>query len=85
MGSGTGGITLDVLAVRLRELREKHTNPIRSMAVTSELIGLNRNALARYERGEQIPKADTLGMIADYYSVSADYILGRTDEKKKIF
>ena len=73
--------TPDVLAVRLRELREKHTKPIRSMAVTSELIGLHRNALSMYERGEQIPRADTLRMIADYYNVSTDYILGRTDEK----
>lgn len=51
------------------------------MAVTSELIGLHRNALSMYERGEQIPRADTLRMIADYYNVSTDYILGRTDEK----
>lgn len=71
----------DALASRLRELREKHTRPIKSMALTSELIGLNRNALAKYERGEQIPRADTLGMIADYYNVSTDYILGRCEEK----
>lgn len=74
---------MDVLAVRLRELRKKHSRPIRSMAVTSELMGLNRNALAHYERGEQIPKADTLLLIADYYEVSTDYILGRTDDKGK--
>ena len=47
------------------------------MALTSELMGLNRNALAKYERGEQIPRADTLRLIADYYDVSTDYILGR--------
>ena len=70
----------DVLAARLRGLRENHTRPIKSMALTSELIGLNRNALAKYERGEQIPRADTLRMIAEYYGVSADYILGMTEK-----
>lgn len=71
----------DILAVRLRELREKHTRPIRSMAVTSELMGLSKNALANYERGKRVPRADALRMIADYYGVSTDYILGRTDTK----
>ena len=65
------------MATRLRMLREKHSRPIKSMALTSELMGLNRNALAKYERGEQIPRADTLRLIADYYDVSTDYILGR--------
>lgn len=72
---------MDVLAVRLRALREHHTRPIRSMAITSELIGLEKSTLAKFERGERIPRADTLRMIADYYDVSTDYILGRTDKK----
>lgn len=71
----------DVMAARLRELREKHTRPIRSRAITSELMGLSKNALANYERGKRIPNAHVLRLIADYYGVSADYILGRTDQK----
>lgn len=74
---------MDVLAVRLRELRERHTRPVKSMAVTSELMGLSRGALAKYERGEQLPGADALNLIADYYEVSVDYILGRTNEKMR--
>ena len=72
---------MEGLAVRLRELRERHTRPIKSMAITSELMGLNRSVLAKYERGERVPKADALLLIADYYGVSVDYILGRTDQK----
>lgn len=75
--SHNGGDGLEEFSVRLRELRERHTRPIRSRAVTSELIGLHRSMLAKYERGEQIPRADILAMIADYYGVSADYLLGR--------
>ena len=47
------------------------------MAVTSELMGLSKNALANYERGKRIPRADALLLIAEYYGVSTDYLLGR--------
>lgn len=63
---------------RLRRLREEK-RPLRSMAVTSELIGLSSSALSKYERGEARPTAETLAAIADYYHVSMDYLWGRTN------
>lgn len=63
---------------RLRQLREEK-RPLRSMAVTSELIGLPSNALSKYERGKAKPTAETLAAIADYYHVSMDYLWGRTN------
>jgi len=30
----------------------------------------------------QLPKVDTVAKIADYYNVSVDYLLGRTDNPK---
>lgn len=63
---------------RLRRLREEK-RPLRSMAVTSELIGLPPSALSKYERGETVPMADSLAKIADYYHVSMDYLWGRTN------
>ena len=50
-----------------------------SRKVVSELCGLHSDAIRRYERGEAIPTADALAKIADYYRVSADYLLGRTN------
>lgn len=63
---------------RLRLLREEK-RPLRSMAVTSELIGLPADALRRYERGEAKPTVESLSAIADYYHVSMDYLWGRTN------
>lgn len=65
---------------RLRKLREsKH--PVLSMDVTGGLIGLNTpGMLRRYERGEAEPTMTALGMIADYYHVSVDYLMGRTED-----
>lgn len=63
---------------RLRRLREEK-RPLRSMAATSELIGLPQSALSKYERGEAEPMAESLAKIADYYHVSMDYLWGRTN------
>ena len=64
--------------LRLRMLRESR-RPVVSRRVTSELCGLPHDAIRRYERGESIPTADALIKIADYYHVSVDYLLGRTN------
>lgn len=64
--------------MRLQKLREKK-RPLRSRRVTSELCGLPPDAIRRYERGEAVPTADSLVKIADYYTVSVDYLLGRTN------
>lgn len=69
---------MEELAERLQHLRE-NKRPLRSRRVTSELIGLSTNALQKYERGEAVPTAESLLKIADYYKVSIDYLLGRTN------
>ena len=61
---------------RLRKLREER-KPIKSMAVVSELCGLEKGTVRRYERGERTPTVDALIALADYYGVSLDYLTGR--------
>lgn len=70
--------SMEQFSVRLQWLRERK-KPLRNRKVTSELCGLPPDAIRRYERGEAIPTADSLIKIADYYKVSIDYLLGRTD------
>lgn len=65
--------------MRMQRLREKK-RPLRNRKVTSELCGLPPDAIRRYERGEAVPTADSLVKIADYYKVSIDYLLGRTND-----
>lgn len=55
----------------LRKLRES-TRPVRSMTVTSQLMGLSPDALRKYERGEVEPRLTALKQIAAYYHVSLD-------------
>lgn len=42
-------------------------------------LSLNQNTISRYENEERQADYDTLIRIADYFDVSLDYLLGRTD------
>ena len=59
---------------RLRGLREGK-KPVRSMVITSQLMGLSPSALGKYERGESEPGLAALALIADYYDVTVDYLV----------
>ena len=67
---------MEGLAERLQRLRESK-RPLQSRRITSELCGLPKNALQKYERGEVAPGVSALIKIADYYGVSVDFLLGR--------
>lgn len=41
--------------------------------------GIEQALLSKFERGERIPPTETLIILADFYGVSIDYILCRTD------
>lgn len=62
---------MDGFPERLRKLRES-MRPVRSMTVTSQLMGLAPGVLRRYERGERTPGLEELKLIANYYHVGLD-------------
>ena len=64
---------------RLRRLRES-MRPVRSMTVTSQLMGLSPDALRKYERGEVEPKMTALKLIAAYYHISPDELCKMEEE-----
>ena len=41
--------------------------------------GIEQALLSKYESGKRIPPTETLITLADYYDVSIDYIMGRTE------
>lgn len=64
---------------RIRELREDHDLTQQYMA---QLLHVNQRTYSRYETGEHSIPLSSLCLIADYYHVSVDYLLNRTDIKK---
>lgn len=61
---------------RLRRLRERTG---RKQYAVAECCGLNRRTYRRFELGEREPSVESLKAIADYYDVSMDYLIGRTN------
>jgi len=64
---------------RLRDLRED--NDLKQVDI-AEFLGIKQTVYSRYERGYQYIPLDYLIKLADYYKVSVDYILERTDNPK---
>ena len=64
---------------RLRDLREDHDKTQQDIA---GVLGTSQTMYARYERGANELPLRHLVKLAEYYHVSTDYLLGRTNEKK---
>ncbi|NLC77487.1 MAG: helix-turn-helix transcriptional regulator [Clostridia bacterium] len=62
------------LGQRLKRLRMQKGMTQEQLA---EVIGISRSALSMYELNQREPDLSTLIAIADYFSVSTDYLLGR--------
>lgn len=61
---------------RLKELRKKRKISQITLALA---LNLNQNSISRYENEEREADYKTLIAFADYFNVSVDYLLGRTD------
>ena len=62
---------------RLRDLRED--KDLRQ-EVVAEILGISQTVYSRYERGFQTIPVMHLLRLADFYGVTTDYILGRTND-----
>ena len=63
---------------RMKQLREE--KDLMQQEVCSAL-GLEQSTLANYENNLRVPKTDILISIANYYGVSLDYLVGRTNNR----
>ncbi|MBU3876487.1 helix-turn-helix transcriptional regulator [Faecalicatena sp. AGMB00832] len=61
----------------LRLLRNKKGFSQQELA---DSLGISKSAVNMYERGERQPNFETLELIADYFNVDLDYLLGRTTQ-----
>lgn len=62
--------------MRLREIRK--ARGISQLKLAMDL-NTNQNSISRYETGEREPGINELIKIADYFDISVDYLLERTD------
>lgn len=64
---------------RLRDLREDSDM---NQTQIAEILFTSQTVYSRYERGARTIPVEHLLILADFYGVSTDYILGRTNNKK---
>ena len=65
-----------VISMRLKELRKSRGITQLKLAID---LGMNQNSISRYESGEREADYRTLIAFADYFNVSVDYLLERTN------
>lgn len=61
---------------RIKELRNDKEISQQALA---KAIGVSQKAIDYWERGVNEPKASYIILLADYFGVTADYLLGRTE------
>jgi len=67
-----------MLGERLRKLRNERNLTQKEIA---KILGIPRGTYAHYEINKRTPDFDLLKETADYYNVSLDYLLDRTNVK----
>lgn len=75
------GIVIAVIDMnlRIRDLREDADLTQKQIA---EAVFCDQSLYSKYERGERALPLDLAVKLADYYDVSLDYLVGRTDKRK---
>ena len=64
---------------RLKALRKSRNISQLKLALD---LNMNQNTISRYENREREADYETLVRFADYFDVSLDYLLGRTDTEQ---
>ncbi|GIO23927.1 helix-turn-helix domain-containing protein [Oceanobacillus sp. J11TS1] len=62
---------------RLRELRKAKKL---TQAELGKIINVTKVSISGYESGDRTPDTDNLRRLADYFGVTSDYLLGRTND-----
>ena len=65
------------MRMRLKEIRKKRSITQLKLAMD---LNISQNTISRYETGEREADYATLIRLADYFNVSLDYLLERTDD-----
>lgn len=65
--------------MKLKELRKEKGISQLKLAL---ILNTSQNTISRYETGEREPGINELIKLAEYFNVSIDYLVGRTDNPK---
>lgn len=67
----------EIFAERFKKLRLEKSISQQEIATS---LGVDRSIVSHWERGTRIPSLDIAYSLADYFEVSLDYLVGRSDD-----
>jgi len=67
----------ELFGERISCLRKEHDE---TQAALGVLLGVKKNQISEIERGNRTTSAERIALICEHYGVSADYLLGLTDD-----
>ena len=67
----------ELFGQRIAELRKTCGE---TQATLAEQLGIKKNQISEIERGNRTTSAERIALICEHYGVSADYLLGLTDD-----
>ena len=66
---------------RLRDMREDHD---KTQVEIAQLLGTDQSSYAKYEQGKNMMGINKYIILARYYNISLDYLVGLTDEPRTL-
>lgn len=67
---------MSTLSERLKELRKSHNL---TQSDLGKILGVGKTTISMYETNNSTPSDDIKLKISDYFNVSLDYLIGKTD------
>lgn len=65
------------IATMIRELR---TEKALTQGQLATVLGITQDSISLWEKGKRVPDTQYVIKLADYFEVSTDYLLGRSDD-----
>ena len=72
----------ELFGLRLRNLRNHNKETQKALA---EYLGVKPNQIGEMENGRGATTLSKLALLCEHYNISADYLLGLTDEPRPLF
>jgi transcriptional regulator with XRE-family HTH domain len=66
----------DIFSSNLLRLRKEHKLSLQALG---DILGISNQAVSLLEKGKNVPSFNVLIAIADFFDVSLDYLVGRTE------
>ena len=68
--------------MKFQRIQDLRTDADMSQKQLSEILHISQRSYSHYETGSRNIPVEMLIRLANYYDISVDYLLGRTDKKE---